>query len=862
MNNLPPKFWTNLFQWFCDESFFEELQGDLEERFYLDTNNAGLGQARANYRKEVLKMIRFSVIKKGQKRQLNNMSMYKNFLKVAFRNLAKHKLFSFINITGMAIGMSVCLLVVNLVYDAYKFDEFHEKKNRIYRITSTPVQPGFQVNENATSPPPLASKIQSEIPEVEEVVSIRRRFNGQLKVADETIQLSGIYASENFFDLFSFELVQGDKSTILQAPNSIVLTQESATKLFPNENPMGKVLSLSEQGEYIVSGIVETPPAHSHMSFEVITSLNTLEAGPEPWKNFNTHYTYVLLSEPHNQQKLNQWLGTLNQEIYSQYENLDVSFKLQALTSIIPGRDLDNQLGGEFYVTPLIILGSIALAILLSACFNYTNLSIARALRRAKEIGIRKVVGSSKGNVLIQFTIETVLITLLAVFFSIVIFLWIKPFFLAHIPRIDTVLQLETPAILFGYFIVFATVVGILTGLIPALVFARIKPLSALRSGSSMRFSSKLNVRKALVIVQFTLSMVFLVGVSILFKQYNYSVNFDMKFQKENILNIPLQGNDLAKLLPEFEKIPEVTQISASSMIPGTGVWERSILKDPRTNDSTYNFTMGVSPSYFDVYEIEVLAGRTFNPQPKNAPISEIMVNEHFIKSYRFESISEALGKQFYINNKALTIVGVFEDFHYQSIEEPITSLIMFEDTRGFEYLNLKLQTADLSTTFSKLESAWKTVDEDQKMQAKFLDQELQDLFGLFLIFMKVLGFLGVVAISIACLGLLGMAIFNVETRVKEIGVRKAIGASVKNLVITLSKSYLFLVIIAALLGSFASYFVYEGLFLSQIHNNVGLGTVDFLQSILVLLGLSALAVGSQTWRAARANPVQSLRNE
>ncbi len=834
----------------------------MEEQFYINIENIGLGRAKSIYRREVLKMMRSSVIKKRQKRQLNNISMYQNFLKVAFRSLAKHKLFSFINITGMAIGMSVCLLVVNLIYDAYKFDEFHEHKDRIYRVTSTPIQPGFQVNENATSPPPLASKIQSELPEVEEVVSIQRRFNGQLRLQDENIRLQGIYASANFFEVFSFELIQGNKYAALKAPNSIILTQESAFKLFPNENPMGKVVSFSNQGEYLVTGIVETPPAHSHMNFEVITSLKPLESSIENWKNFNTHYTYLLLKKEYNEQKLRQWLSGLNQDIYGQLENLDVSFKLQALTSIIPGRDLNNQIGGEFYVTPIIILGGIALAILLSACFNYTNLSIARALRRAKEIGVRKVVGSSKSHVLVQFTIETVLITILSVVFSIVIFSWIKPFFLANIPKIDSVLQLETPPILFAYFVGFALVVGILTGLIPALFFARIKPLNALRSGSSMRLSSRLNIRKALVVVQFTLSMVFLVGVSILFKQYNYSVNFDMKFQKENVLNIPLQGNDLNKLLPEFEKIPEVTNISASSMIPGTGVWERSILKDPRTNDSTYNFTMAISPTYFDVYGIEILAGRVFNPQPLGSPMSEIMVNQHFVKAYGFESISDVLGKQFYIKNQPLTIVGVFQDFQYQSIEEPITSLVMFEKAASFEYLNLRVQSGDINAAIGKMEAAWKSVDKEHKMEAKFLDQELQDLFGLFLVFMKVLGFLGIVAISIACLGLLGMAIFNVETRVKEIGIRKAIGASVGDLVMTLSKTFLVLVVIAVVLGSFASYFLYEGLFLSQIHNNAGLNLADFLKALILLTALSALAVGSQTWRAAKANPVQSLRNE
>ncbi len=869
----PPKLYSRLFKRLCRDELYFELQGDLLEEYWLNVEERGYRKANRAYKMEVVRLIRPSVLKlfQKQKKHYNNTAMLRNYTKVAFRSLSKNKLFTFINITGLAIGMSVGLLIVNLVFDAVQFDQFHTNKDRLYRVLSTPVRPGLNSDQSATAPNILGDQMKADLPGVDEVVKIRRWFSGRIKMEKGSLFTQGIYADENFFDVFSFDLKRGNPSTALSNPFSIIITETLAETLRPGEDLMGQILTIPDRGEFLVTGIVADPPVHSHMKFQTIASFSTVKAledqgiisnNSQSWEDYSSGYVYFLLEEGQRMDNVQVWLNQKGLDVSNQFENLDVTFATQKITSIIPGKDLNNQIGAELIPLPIIILGAIAMAIVLSACFNYTNLSIARALRRSKEIGVRKIVGSSKRQIFTQFTIETVIVTLIAVFFSYFLFLVIKPLFMLSIPRIDQIMQPETPPTLMIFFVLFSIVIGLIAGLFPALFFSKIKPLTALRNNSSLKLFSHVNIRKALIVVQFTLSIFFLITMNVVSKQYRYAMIHDMGFEKENILNLSLNGNDARKLITEIEKIPEVSKISASSMVVGTGASQSYMIKNPVRNDSAYLNFISATPEYFDIHDIDVVAGSIYEPRKPEERLNRMMVNEKFVEFQGYSSNQEILGEQFIINGQPVTVTGVVEDFNFQYIEEPIRSLVFFESDIRFDFLNLSIQTALLPNTIDKLETAWDVVDSETELEVKFLDQELEESNAFLVIFVRVFGFLGFIAASIACLGLLGMAVFNAETRIKEIGIRKAVGASIGNLVMILSKTFIRLISISGIVGSFLAYLVLDKLVLAQIHYRVSIGVLEIMTAIVILFSLAILAVGSQTWKAARRNPVESLRYE
>lgn len=800
--------------------------------------------------------------------------MYINFLKVAFRSLRKNRLFTFINVTGLAIGMSVALLIVNLVFDVAQFDQFHQHKERLYRITSTPMQTGFSSKEGATSPLPLAKKMKDEVPGIEAVSRIRRWFTGRLKIDDKSLFAEGIYADANFFNLFSFELEQGNPSTALDNPFSIILTKSLSEKLRPGVNLMGKMISIPERGEFLVTGILADPPSRSHVKFDMIGSFSTAEtleqqgkiaSVTDDWEDFLHGYVYFLVEEGHNLDYLHSWLNTQGQALYEAEEHFYAMFATQKVTQIVPGKNLNNQLGAEMPALPIIILGTIALMILMSACFNYTNLSIARALRRSKEIGIRKVVGSSKGQIFSQFTIETIIVSLISVGFSILLFLVIKPRFISSvsgIPRINEVMQPENPPMLIALFILFALFIGFFAGIFPALFFSRIKPLLALRSKSSVKLFSQVNLKKVLIVVQFSISIFFLVTMNVVLKQHRFTMAFDMGFREENLINLELLDNDPDRLLTELKKIPEINGLSASSMVLGTAYNNRLMVKDPASNDSLGINFIAASPSFFALHEIPLVAGETYSKRTPDERLNKIMVNEAFVEFYGYQSPQAILGKQFVISDNPVTITGVIKDINYQFIEEAIHPLVLLESPVNYRFVNISFQGLDIVSTINKIEAAWEEVDAENELVLSSLDQQLSETSSFLIIFTRVFGFLGFIAASIACLGLLGMAVFNAETRTKEIGIRKAVGATVSHLVVILSKSFMRLIAIAGIFGGALAYLVLQNLVLPEIHYHVNVGVLEVLSALMILSGLAILAIGSQTWRAARANPVEALRYE
>lgn len=864
-----PSLAYRLFKWFCKDPLFEELEGDLEETFLINKEKYGLNKARRIYKKEVLKMIRPSIISKPTSGPGYQAALLGSYVTIALRNLKRNKLFSFINIFSLSIAMSAGLLVIGMITDLLKFDEFHEHKHEIYRVISSPIYQSRSLDVEASSPRYLGREMMQHISGIQ-VTNLGRRMQGTATANEKNIFLKGIYADEHFFDFLSFDLIKGNKRTALKEPFSVLLSESFVGKTFKDRDPVGETIEIEGLGTLIVTGIVADPPQFSHLQFEAIVSISTtpllvnqgvLDKNHDQWENLDRYYNYVYI--PNNTQKTNveSWLKSTAPTFFQDQENFTASFELQPINQIIPGPDISDSIGPKMIYLPLIILSIIAAAILLSAIFNYTNLSMARSLRRAREVGVRKLNGATRSSIFGQFTVEAIILSLFSLGLGILFFRFLRAGFIGLIPRAEQMVRLELSAELIGLFVVFAILTGLIAGLSPSIFFSRLSSLNALRSGKMLKTLSGINFRKGLIVAQFSLSIIFIMAVVITNKQYTYSLNKDMGFDTANILNVSLQGNDPKILRAELLKLPDVTNVSFSSYITGIGTWNNLQLVDARNRDTVWIHDLYVDHHYLDNMNIELLAGRNFVEGENKLHESTMLVNETFVKNFGLGSPAEALGTVFNVEGEYVEIVGVIRDIIYANLEEHINSFVLRNGSR-YQYANLAISSSDMIATLEKVEGVWHSIDEKHRLEAQFMDQQIEDYFKFLVDFIKIFGFVGFLAISISSLGLFGMALYSAQTRMKEIGIRKTFGASERTLIFLLSKGFFKMVVLAVLIGSPICYFLFDKIILDQQVYRTEITIVEVGSSILFLMILSFLTIITQTWNAARTNPANVLRDE
>ena len=723
-----PSFSYRLFKWFCKDSLFEELEGDLEERFLINKEKYGIGKARRAYTLEVLKMIRPTILKRKTSGPSYQAALIASYTVLALRNLKKHKLFSFINIFSLSVAMSTGLLVIGMIIDLLKFDTFHEHKNEIYRVISTPYYNSQEYKTQATSPLLMGGEMLSQIPGIQ-ITQLGRRLIGEAKINDKKLHVSGIYADEHFFDFLDFDLLKGNPKEVLKEPFSIVVAQSLVDKVFEAANPIGKTIDLEGFGTYTITGVVANAPRHSHLQFEIIGSISTVQArinqGQIPaaqigWEDLNRFYNYIYIPGNKEKASVNNWLRNATLSYYKEPERLHYTFELQGLTKILPGPNISDSIGLKMLHLPVIIFSIIATAILLSAIFNYTNLSMARALRRAREVGVRKLNGASGSAIFLQFTLEAVILSLLSLVLGILLFIVLKPEFISIVPRASQILSLELNFQLIMSFVAFAIATGLIAGLAPSIFFARLSSLKSLRSGSAIKSLSKINFRKGLIVAQFALSIIFILAISITSKLHNFLLNYEMGFEKENILNISLQENDPELLKTELLKLSEVSTVSFSSFIPGIGNWGSMQLVDSRNQDSVWVATMNIDYTYLDNMQIELISGRNFFPDENKNKEQSMLVNETFLRNFGLGEPREALGTVFPFRGNLVQIVGVVKDFHFGNLEEQIDSFV-FRSTGFYRVANIKIVSSDLLESYKKVEAVWDSIDEVNRMEGTIL---------------------------------------------------------------------------------------------------------------------------------------------
>lgn len=878
----PPRLAQKFLAWFLRKDLTEEVQGDLDERFQSMLRHHTRFKARMDYWFQVVNYLRPFALRKGGYQQQTQYDMLQNYFKIGWRNIIKYKAFSAINIFGLSLAMSVCMLIILMLADQSRYDGFHEKKDRIYRIlTST----------YATTPYPLAAALKAEYSLTEETTNLTPGPAGDALYNDKLVDMRGYFAEPSFFTIFSFDLESGNRTTALTQPNTIVITEAIARKLFGNENPLGKVIEFKNRqlsfplrfdgvgappvswGMFTITGVMDESKYKSHLKFDVLMSAASRQAlearsllvgDGTSWEWYFRTYTYALLREDKSESDLRLALKDIRGRKYvniNTEETKDIEFIPQALGDVqlgLSGNDTNNRLPMIGYYF-LIILAAI---IMITACVNYTNLSIARALTRAKEIGVRKVNGARRGAIVSQFLSESVLTSLLALMMAIGLLYFIAPAFKNL--WVNKYLGFELPSTLGGYaaFIGFAVLIGIVAGIYPAFYLSNYNPVKVLKSfGQAQR--GKLGIRKMLSVSQFVISLFFITTAILVFNQFKHFMAYDYGFKTANMINVELQGTAYEKLKNEFSSIPEVTMISATDIIPATGTNNGMEIRRPETDEYVRTSVLNTDEYFLDNLGIKIIAGRGLPAETESN--TYIVISESAAQKLGYQYPAEMVGQVFESRwgGEQLEVAGVFQDFTYRMLVNTRESdpIILRNQAPAFRYLNVSVSGTDMTGTVKKLEEKWAKVDPLHPFRYEFFDEQLaasyQGVFDL----VSILGFIAFLAIVISCLGLLGMATYTTERRTKEIGIRKILGAEEWSIAALLSKEFLKMLAVSIMIGAPLSYLV-NNLWLQQLVARVEFGIGTVLSGVTVLLVLGLITIVSQTWRASKSNPVNSLKTD
>lgn len=881
----PPGWASRFLAWFCKPDLLEAIEGDLEESFEDQLSIAGLTTARWAYVKEVFRLFRPGITRSfWPEPLLINTSMWKNYTKIAIRQVGRNKLFTGLNILGLATSMSVCLLIIMILNDQYGYDQFHDNKDRIYRVIGDCQGHGSDLRIHyASAPIPIAEKLEQEYPWVENGIPLAQTGRN-LTVSGKTQQFRGLWADGRMLASFSFGWVEGDEKSALSAPYQIVLTEKTARILFKDDNPMGQSVGLDAPEEFIVTGIIPDPPIRSHIQFDYLVSFSSLPAlerkDLEPkrvtnWDNAYQGHVYFMAKEGTDQSIIEESLTEIAAAASEASEFNDFLFVPQPLADISPGDiNLGNQMGAEFPRLLLYILSGLSTLILVLACLNYTNLSIARAMKRAREIGVRKVVGAKRGQIITQFLVESVLVSFLSLFLAVCILEFLIRGFFDLNPFVSIFFNLERSASSYGMFIGFALFVGLIAGLLPALQLSRFKPIVVLKKLANLKLFSYLGLRKTLVVIQFVFSLIFILTTVILIQQQEKLLSVDLGLSTENIVNIDLQGASYDQLAAELTQIPGVSAVTGSTIIPAKG-WNIGItvtLPDGGEESLDCNY---VTAGYVANLDLSLIAGERLPEIPSSDSVTRYaLLNERALTVLGFESPEAALGQVLEeaaerdLNpddaGSRIIVTGVIKDFHYQTLMNPQSGIgpyALIQDKTQVGFANVKIDGSNLSGTIDKIEQAWETMEHPFAMKYTFFDEEVMEAYMFFTMATQILGFLGFLAIIISCMGLLGMVTYAVEGKMKEVGIRKVLGASEKGIIWKLSREFAILLGIAIVIAGPLAWFG-NTQWLNMFSIRIPIGINVFLPGLGLVLLLSLLVVVTQTWHAARSNPVDVLGEE
>jgi putative ABC transport system permease protein len=791
--------------------------------------------------------------------------MFKYYLKATFRNIIKHKGYSVINITGLAVGIACCLLILLFVRDELSFENFHSNADRICRTIIDEHVDG-KWEHNAGSPDLLGPALQKENPEI---LSCVRLFNPNW-IDKWTVSLEDKYfyeerlffADASIFEVFTFPLLQGNPETALKEPNTVVITNEMARKYFGNENPLGKALTIDDTVEAIITGVAETVPENTHFRFDFLVSFESM---PYKWA-MNTwrtqqFYTYVLLDRAIQQNELDEKLSAFMQKHSGKQTNFRL--RLQPIKDIhLHSKNYSYDMAiNNSDIAYVYIFSTIAVFILIIACINFMSLSTARSFHRAKEVGLRKVVGAQRSQLMRQFLGESFVLVILAALAALIIILCILP---AFNQLAGKNISLKGENILYMGWILAGVicVTGILSGSYPSFFLSAFQPMSVLKGHFSVRLKSVI-FRRVLVVLQFAISLFLITGTFIIYNQIHYCLNRNPGFNKERVVVLPLRSRSAKIGYESFRNSllqnSNIKGVAGSDSIPGRAIGMRGMF--PEGNQWYPRLSLFVDFDFIPTLGIEIKEGRNFSRDFPTDVDDAYIVNASAVKNFGWD---QALGKSIFWagdQNKKGFVIGVVKDFNFKSFRQGIEPLVLHMTRGAPSYASIRIGGNDIQETMSYIQSQWQELQPGHPFDYFFLDDDFDKLYRseerMGIIFRS----FTILALFVSCLGLFGLTAYTLEKRTKEIGIRKVLGASVIKIVLMFSKNFMREILLANLISWPVVYWAMSR-WLLNFAFRIEISIWSFILSSLLVISISLMTIGFQSLRAASANPIDSLRYE
>jgi len=802
--------------------------------------------------------------------------MLKNYFKTAIRNLKRYKSYAIINVLGLAVGIAACLLIFLVIRFETSFDSFHSKKEDIYRVGSIyETQDG--ITYDAGSSFPVGPALRIDFPQIKEVANIFKKGDEQITIEEEGEQKkfqSDVYFAEpEFFNMFDFGWLAGNPKTSLAQPASAVLTQETAEKYYGNwQVAIGKTFKYNNDNAqvYKITGILKNIPPNSDFPFGIVVSYSTLKntnigRSLEDWvTTYGGAYTFVVLPDNYSPIQFNKDLAAFSKK-HKPAEYAKDSYIAQPLGTIHSDDRFGNY-GDHFFSTSLVTaLKLIGIFLILIACVNFVNLATAQAVNRSKEVGVRKVLGSGRRQLAVQFLSETGIITLLALIVSVAITYFTLPF-LNKLLHARMVMSLADPAIILFLLTVLAGV-SFLSGIYPALIVSGFNPITALKSKVTPRMAGGISLRRALVIVQFAIAHVMIIGTLIVMSQMNYFRNATLGFDKTAIINVPIPGDSISKskmayMRNQFSQNRDIKSVSFSFNSPSAdGNWHSDFKFDHADKNTNFSANLKwADVDYFKTYNIQFVAGGSYQ---ESDTVREFVVNETLLKKIGITDPKLAIGRQidFWDGVKVGPIAGVIRDFNSYSLREPMAPVVLSTWKDVYQTINIRIKVGKEKAVLPFVEKLWNESFPDYVYEYSFLDDTVAEFYqqeNQLSVLYKI--FAGI-AIFISCLGLYGLVSFMAVQRTKEVGIRKVLGATARNIVYLLSKEFSLLIIIAFVIAGPIAYYIMHK-WLQNYTYRISMGVSIFLLAIIGSMVIAWITVGHRAIKAAIANPVKSLRTE
>jgi len=783
--------------------------------------------------------------------------MFKNYLTMTVRIFRKHKVYSFINIAGLSLGMAVCILILLWVQDELSYDRFNANADQIYRVCFSDLWSGNRVKFSST-PTGIGPALQQDFPEVIDSARLYRMPDVLVRYEEKRIVEEYVFlADPSLFAIFSFPFIQGDPRLALTDPHSVVLSEQAAVKYFGSSDPVGKTLTIGSSTDFIVTGVFKNIPKNSHLRFEILLPfqfLKELGVDLQQWTSW-AYYTYILL-HPESHMIEDRRLTEYYQSHVSSFEN--VQMHLVPLKDIHLRSQAIGGIGADGDIKYVYVFSLIAFLVLLIACINFMNLSTAKSGIRAKEVGMRKVVGALRRDIIRQFFGESILQAFISLFFALALTKVLLPLF-NRITTKELSFDLMGNLLLYFGLIGIAAFTGIVAGSYPALFLSSFHPVAVLKGLGSSHAKARAVFRKVLVITQFSLTIIMIIGTIIITNQIKFMRDKKLGFNQDHLVVLSLTPS-LTANYDSFKQ--EILRNPGIMDVAGASSWQfhgtpSDLWRGDTPDKNVRVFLNKVDEDYLKIFRMEMAEGRFFSRE-FSEDRGKFVLNETAVKTMGLE---DPVGKPVTIMGRKGTVVGVIKDFHFETLGRRIGALCLFAPGEGFRYLFARISPQNLDSTLRFMQGVWEKFESNYPFHYQFFDDDFDSLYRSERRIGTIVKYFSVLAVFISCLGLFGLATFMAERRIKEIGIRRVLGASFMEIVVLLSKEFTKWVLVSNVIAWPVAYFIMNK-WLQNFAYRTGIGAGIFLASAALTLGIALLTVSYQSIKAAAANPADSLRYE